>query len=399
MSADLGAAFANPDSDSNVLLQPRDRVHVFDLASSRDRVVAPILDDLGRQSSRNEPLQIVGIGGRVKVPGQYPLEAGMTVSDLVRAGGGLDQAAYGGEAELTRYQIVDGERRQAEFLRVDMAQLQAGVPAANLTLHPFDYVVIKETPLWRDRETITVTGEVRFPGDYPLKRGESLRSVIERAGGLTDLAFSKGSVFMRQELKAREQRQLQVLAERMERDLAALSLQQAQSETAAGTSQAMAAGRALLTDLKGTVAVGRLVIDLDEVMSSAPGSSADLVVRDGDRLVVPRITQEVTVIGEVQSPTSHLFHAGLNRDEYISSSGGLTQRADKKRIFIIRANGSVAAAPTVSWFSRGGARDVQPGDTIVVPMDAQKLKPLTVWTSVTQILYNIAVAVAAVNSF
>jgi protein involved in polysaccharide export with SLBB domain len=399
VSADLAAAFADPVSEANILLQPRDRVHVFDLASSRDRVVAPILDDLGRQSNRDEPVLVVGIGGRIKVPGKYPLEPGMTVSDLVRAGGGLDQAAFGGEAELTRYEIVDGEQRQTGLVRIDLAQLRAGVSAADLALQPFDYVVIKEVPLWRDQETITVSGEVRFPGDYPIKRGETLRSVIERAGGLTDLAFPAGSVFMRQELKAREQHEMQILAERMQRDLAALSLQQAQSETAASATQAMNAGQALLADLKNTEAVGRLVINLNEVLSAAPGSPSDIVIRDGDRLVVPRLTQEVTVIGEVQSPTSHLYRADLKRDDYVSSSGGLTQRADKKRIFIIRANGSVAAAPSAAWFSRGGARDVQPGDTIVVPLDAQQMRPLTVWTSVTQILYNIAVAVAAVNSF
>ena len=399
VSADAAAAFADPASDANILLQPRDRVHVFDLASSRDRVVMPILDDLGRQSSRVEPVQVVGIGGRVKVPGRYPLEPGMTVSDLVRAGGGLDQAAFGGEAELTRYEIVDGEQRQTGLVRINLAQLRAGVSAADLVLQPFDYVVIKEIPLWREQETITVTGEVRFPGDYPIKRGETLRSVIERAGGLTDLAFPAGSVFMRQDLKAREQREMQVLAERMQRDLAALSLQQAQSETAASATQAMSAGQALLADLKNTEAVGRLVINLDEVLSAAPGSPSDIVIRDGDHLVIPRVTQEVTVIGEVQSPTSHLYRADLKRDDYVSASGGLTQRADKKRIFIIRANGSVAAAPSAAWFSRGGARDVQPGDTIVVPLDAQQMRPLTVWTSVTQILYNIAVAVAAVNSF
>lgn len=399
VSADASAAFADPDSAANVLLQPRDRVHVFDLASSRNRVVAPILDDFSRQSSRDEPAQIVGIGGRVKIPGKYPLEPGMTVSDLVRAGGGLDQAAYGGEAELTRYEVVDGEQRQTELLRIDLAQLRAGTSSADLVLRPFDYVVVKDTPLWRDQETITIVGEVRFPGDYPIRRGETLRSVIERAGGLTDLAFPAGTVFMRLDLKEREQRQLQILAERLQRELAALSLQQAQSETTGSTSQATAAGQALLADLKGTQAVGRLVIELNEVMAATLGSSADIVIRDGDRLFIPRLTQEVTVIGEVQSPTSHLYRADLNRDDYISISGGPTQRADKKRIFIIRANGSVAAAPSAAWFSRGGARDVKPGDTIVVPLDAQQMRPLTVWTSVTQILYNIAVAVAAVNSF
>ncbi|TFH50160.1 MAG: hypothetical protein E4H01_02885, partial [Lysobacterales bacterium] len=398
VSADLAAAFADLDSAANVLLQPRDRVHVFDLASSRDRVVTPILDDLNRQSSRDEPMQIVGIGGRVKVSGQYPLEPGMMVSDLIRAGGGLDQAAYGGEAELTRYTVVDGERRQTELMRIDMAQLRAGTSSADLLLRPFDYVVIKDTPLWRDQETITISGEVRFPGDYPIKRGETLRSVIERAGGLTDLAFPAGSVFMREELKAREQRQLQVLADRMQRDLAALSLQEAQSGTgSSSTSEAMAAGQALLADLQSTEAVGRLVINLDEVLSASPGSSADLVIRDGDQLVIPQPTQDVTIVGEVQSPTSHLYRAGLSRDDYISLSGGATQRADKKRIFIIRANGGVAAAPAAGWFSRGGARDVRPGDTIVVPLDAQPLKQLTVWTSITQMLFQIAVTVRTVT--
>lgn len=399
VSADLAQAFAAPDSAANISLQARDRVHVFDLATSRDRIVSPILRDLERQSGRDETRQVVGIGGRVKVPGQYPLEPAMTVSGLLRAGGSLDEAAYRGMAELTRYEVIGGERRQTELIEIDLAGVMAGDAAADLRLQPFDFLVIREMPDWRDQETIAIAGEVRFPGTYPVMRGETLRSVIARAGGLTDLAFARGSVFTRAELKSREQRQLQVLAERLQRELAALSLQQAQSQEASATGQAMSAGQALLADLRATEAVGRLVIDLEQVMSAGPKSQDDLIVKNGDRLYVPRLTQEVTVIGEVQSATSHLFQAGLTRDDYIQSSGGLTQRADSKRTFIIRANGSVAGAPGNAWFSRGGPRNIEPGDTIVVPLDAQQMKPLTVWTSVTQILYNIAVAVAAVNSF
>jgi protein involved in polysaccharide export with SLBB domain len=184
----------------------------------------------------------------------------------------------------------------------------------------------------------------------------------------------------------------------LQRELAALSLQQARGGEAAGTGEAMAAGQALLADLRSTKAVGRLVIDLSDVVGAAPGSSDDLLVRDGDRLFVPRQSQEVTVIGEVQNATSHLFEPGMSRDDYILRSGGLTQRSDKKRIFVIRADGSVAIARASGWFSRNGA-EIRPGDTIVVPMDARQLEPLTVWTSVTQILYQIAVAVAAVNTF
>jgi protein involved in polysaccharide export with SLBB domain len=275
----------------------------------------------------------------------------------------------------------------------------AGNSAADVVLQSYDFLVIREMPDWRDQETIVIAGEVRFPGTYPVARGETLRSVIARAGGLTEQAFARGSVFTREELKLREQRQLQVLAERLQRELAALSLQQAQSQEGGNTAEAMSAGQALLTDLEATEAVGRLVIDLEGVMRAAPNSQDDLIVRDGDRLFIPRLTQEVTVIGEVQSATSHLYQGELARDDYIQRSGGLTQRADRKRIYIIRANGSVAVAPGSRWFSRGGPRNIEPGDTIVVPLDAHQMRPLTVWTSATQILFNLAVAVAAVNSF
>ena len=175
-------------------------------------------------------------------------------------------------------------------------------------------------------------------------------------------------------------------------------MQQAQAGQE-GASQAIAAGQGLLADLKSTKAVGRLVIELDKLVASRIGSADDVIVRDGDELIVPRQTQEVTVIGEVQSATSHLYQASLTRNDYIARSGGFTQRADEKRVFVIRANGQVDAGMSSGWFSRGGNQQIRPGDTVVVPLDAQQVRPLTLWTSVTQILYNVAVAVAAVNSF
>lgn len=398
VSADLAEAFANPASPANAALQARDTVYVFEMARSRDRVVTPIIAELDRQSVGGEPQQVVTIAGRVKIPGDYPLEQGMTIRDLLRAGGGLDQAAYPREAELTRFQATAGERRESVQVKVNLEEVAAGVASANLALQPFDHLVIKEMPEWGEQESMFIVGEVRFPGEYPIRRGETLRSVIERAGGLTDLAFSEGSVFTRLDLKEREQRQLDVLAERLQRDLAALSLQQAQSGDA-GAAQAVTAGQQLLSDLKSTQAVGRLVIDLNQSLSAEAGSQFDLIVRNGDQLVIPRISQEVTVIGEVQNSTSHLYRADLNRDDYVRLSGGVTQRADVNRTFIIRADGSVAAGETGRWFSRGAPKDVRKGDTIVVPLDAERMKPLTTWTAVTQILYNIAVAVAAVNSF
>jgi polysaccharide export outer membrane protein len=398
VSADLASAFADPASDQNVMLQARDTIHVFELARSRDRIVTPILAELDRQSSGGEPQQVVSVAGRVKIPGDYPLEPGMTVSDLLRAGGGLDQAAYVDEAELTRYQVSGGNRRESVQTNVRLDDVSAGLASADIALQPFDHLVIKEIPEWAAQASMQILGEVRFPGEYPIRRGETLRSVIERAGGLTDLAFREGSVYTRRDLMEREQRQLEVLAERLQRDLAALSLQQAQAGEA-GATQTITAGQDLLADLRSTKPVGRLVISLDQSLAALPGAPLDILVRDGDQLLIPRQSQEVTVIGEVQNATSHLYREGLNRDDYIKMSGGVTQRADSGRTFIIRADGSVAAAETGAWFSRSTPKDIRQGDTIVVPLDAERMRPLTSWLSITQVLYNIAVAVAAVNSF
>jgi protein involved in polysaccharide export with SLBB domain len=123
----------------------------------------------------------------------------------------------------------------------------------------------------------------------------------------------------------------------------------------------------------------------------------DILLRDGDTLRVPRRPQEVTVIGEVQNATSHLYDPSLSRDDYLRLSGGPTQKADDKRIYIVRANGSVESGGGSRWFGQTGS--VQPGDTIVVPLDAERMRPLPLWTAVTTIIYNLAVAVAAVGSF
>jgi protein involved in polysaccharide export with SLBB domain len=122
------------------------------------------------------------------------------------------------------------------------------------------------------------------------------------------------------------------------------------------------------------------------------------VVKDGDRLMVPGELQEVTVLGEVQSATSHLFDPRLSRNDYISMSGGTTQNADTSRIYVVRASGSVVSGETSAWF-RENSNGIRPGDTIVVPLDAQRMRPLPMWTAITTIIYNMAIAAAAVHSF
>jgi polysaccharide export outer membrane protein len=399
LSADLAAALISPDSKANVELQARDRITVFDLASGRDHTIQPVLDELRLQANSTHPTAVVHIDGRVKVPGDYPLEAGMTITDLVRAGGGLEDAAYGSKAELARYTVDKGEVRRTELIDVDLIKALRGDPSGNLTLEAFDSLSIKEVPEWQQLEGVVLRGEVRFPGHYSIKRGETLKAVIERAGGLTSYAFPEGSVFTRVELKRREQEQLDMLAERTQRDLAMLALEGAAAGQAGSGGAALTVGQSLLGQLRATKAVGRLVIDLPRVLHGAPASPRDVILRDGDDLFVPKFQQQVTVIGEVQSATSHLYTAGYSRDDYISLSGGVTRRADRGRIYVVRANGSVIASEGNRWFQTGNQDVIKPGDTVVVPLDTERLPPLPFWQAVTGIIYNVAIAAAAVHSF
>lgn len=397
VSADLSAALRHPDSVENVVLMPRDRIIVFDTVSGRDQIVSPLLDEMRRQSRLEQPSAIVRIDGRVKARGDYPLEPQMRISDLLRAGGGLQDAAFVSKAELTRYR-VGGDSRQTQLVDVDLAAILKGDAAADLLLQPYDFLNIKELPEWSEQEQITLLGEVRFPGIYPIQRGETLHSVLKRAGGLTDLAFTSGSVFTRKELQEREQVQLDRLAERLQSDLASTALQAAAANQGEA-GQALAVGQSLLNQLKTSKSVGRLVIDLNSVIDSPERSPTDVVLRDGDQLIIPKQKQEVTIIGEVQNNTSHFYRERLTRDDYIGLSGGLTRKADRGRIYIVRADGSVVSSENSGWFRRSGQVAMRPGDTIVVPLDTERMPALPLWQAVTSIVYNLAIAAAAVNSF
>jgi len=464
VSADLEQAFLDPRSKHNIELSPRDEVIVFSIAQNRteqikelldeqklmadsenslqqqyraDQIkeliekekqqssmedpamqqdrrarIKGILDELKLQATSANPVQAVSVDGRVHSPGEYPLEDNMRISDLIRAAGKLKESAYLLDAEVTRYKTIKGQYRQAEHLKIDLAAIIAGDQEADLKLHSHDHLIIKDVPRWSESQKIEILGEVKFPGAYTVRRGETLSSVIRRAGGITDLAFVDGAVFMREELRKREQKQMDILATRLESDIAAASLESTKSkEGAPGAQQAVALGKSLVDQLRSTKAAGRLVINLRKIMQNSTdiiGSDQDsndlevgtgsLLAKNGDKLIIPRKTQSVTVLGEVQYPTSHIYDEALARDDYIGRSGGATYKADEKRIYVVRANGEVIAGNDSIWSFDDSSTEINPGDTIIIPLDAERIKPLTLWTNVTQILYQVGVAVAAFNS-
>jgi hypothetical protein len=197
----------------------------------------------------------------------------------------------------------------------------------------------------------------------------------------------------------REQEEIERLITRLEADIATMSLRSARAAAIQGgrAEDSLAVGQSLLTQLRRAEPIGRLVIDLPGVIAGR--KDFDVALRDGDRLLIPERSQEVMVLGEVQYATSHLYKRGQRRDEYVAASGGLTVNADGARTYIVRANGAVIAGEGSSkWFRKGSATEIQPGDTIVVPLDVDRVPALALWQSSTTILYNLAIAVAAISS-
>jgi protein involved in polysaccharide export with SLBB domain len=397
LSVRPGQALQHPDSSDNVALQSRDEVIVFGASEDRNEAVGELVELLRQQASFQQPARTVHIGGVVRHPGDYPLETSMKVSDLIRAGGGLAEAAYALGAELTRYGVVDGSYREIAHVDVDLASILKGEGDADFVLQSHDVLNIKRLPEWATAETVEIRGEVRFPGVYPIARGEQLSKLLERAGGLADMAFPQGAVFLREELRKREQQRIAEMTRRLEADLASVSLKLAQEK--GGNVGSLDIIRELGGQLRSVEPIGRLVINLPKLIEETRDgrrSDYDVTLADGDKLYIPPLTQEVTVTGEVFYPTSHLHVKGLDRDRYINLSGGATSKADTRRTYVIRADGSVQTGS--SWYQDISGNAVKPGDTIVVPLDVERVRPITLWSNVSQIIYQLAIAAASANA-
>jgi polysaccharide export outer membrane protein len=153
-------------------------------------------------------------------------------------------------------------------------------------------------------------------------------------------------------------------------------------------------GQKILADITKLEPVGRLVINLPSLMTS---NNDDVLLEGGDILYVPTKTNSINVIGQIQVGSSHLYNNTMSTEDYIAQSGGIKKRADAERIYVISANGSIKIVEESNWFSNAEDAGLKPGDTIVVPFDAEYMNNLTLWSTATQIIYNAAVAVAAIS--
>ena len=385
--------FQDSNTTDDMLLSEQDVLYVFPLDESRNELLRGIISDLNQQKKPGASSDVVRITGYVRHPGQYPLVQDMKLSDLIIASGGLIDSSYTLSAELTRIALSEKNHAVIEHIEIiDLNNIQKEL-SSSLTLQANDHLVIKKIPYWAESKTITLGGEFMFPGEYRIKRGETVKEIIERAGGLTVDAYIKGAIFTREHIRIKETTQRKEFINRLENLIAYENLEKESADSS------LVQSRALLSRLKSIESSGRLVIDLHLQLNSS--REEGIVVMDGDKLFIPVKPQEVTVGGEVQFPTSHLHVNGNTIYDYIEKSGGLNVRSDEARIALIKVNGQVFNKSSNKWFSnKKSSLNIEPGDMIVVPVKIElPSKFLENLTLTSQIVFQLALGAAAINSF
>ena len=341
------------DPTENLILQPRDRL----LIHKNPDAVLPAA---------------VNIEGEVGKPGRYPLTTNMTVADLIRVGGGLKPSADTQTGDITHYEYLTQNKLDGKSQVVEISAALSGDPKANVPLHNGDVVTIRELPGWNDLgASIQVKGEVKHAGTFGIRPGEKLSSVLIRAGGFDANAYPYGAVLERaqvRELEAKTQNEM------------ILRVKEAQSNlelTPAGTPQQQQARemtlqqyQTTLNELTSSAPVGRVDIRISTNIDRWKNTPADIEVRSGDTLIIPKKPSYVMVTGQVFNATAVSYRPGKNAKWYLEQSGGPTQLANKKAIFVLRADGSVVTAHQNLIVGESFSAVLLPGDTVVVPEKA-----------------------------
>jgi protein involved in polysaccharide export with SLBB domain len=294
--------------------------------------------------------------------------------------------AYVDRVEVQRY--TDDYR--TEVMSVNVKQLWAGETSLDLVLKPMDRIIVRSEV--RPPASVTLKGEVKRPGTYPIAPGERLSSVLKRAGGFSDRGFVKGAVFTREAIKKVEEEHLRSFIDAQERRLIAdagtVVVRGLDREEATAGPQMVKMKQELLAALARKVVLGRMVVKLDEP-EKLEGTANDVLLEDGDALTIPQPPQSVVVLGSVRNPTSVLYKEGEGAEYYLNRAGGFSKEADQKESYVQKADGS-----TVSGFTK--LRTIEPGDAILVPPKEEvKVRPLGIVKDALSILSTGLLSVAA----
>jgi protein involved in polysaccharide export with SLBB domain len=310
----------------------------------------------------------VTIRGEVLHPGSYAMSQNMTPANLVHMAGGYKRDALLSSADLASYTVQNGEKVVIQRAAIHMDNEEFD----KVPLKPGDILTIHQLSGWRDiGSSVILEGEVTYPGSYGLKEGERLSSVLRRAGGLRDTAYPTGAILIRTTVKELEEKTKSELIRQIETTTASAQLApslRGGQEQATLLQAATAQQKQVLQQLKTQPASGRLVIHISADINSWANTPADIEMRTGDVLTVPKRPGFVLVSGQVYNASAITFVPGKEASWYLRRAGGTNEVANRKEVFVIRANGSVIGRRSGEWYGPNVlSTRLDPGDVIVVP--------------------------------
>jgi protein involved in polysaccharide export with SLBB domain len=296
----------------------------------------------------------------------------MTAAQLVRMAGGFKRGALLDDADLTSYQVTGGTKVVSErtSIRIGDAVIHHD-GGADVVLKPGDVLTIHQLTGWSDiGSSIKIEGEISHPGSYGIQQGERLSSILRRAGGFRDTSYSTGAVLLRDEVRRLEEKSREELIRQIETSSTAARIAPSIGPNdQSGTLQLIAQQQQqVLSRLKSQPASGRLVIHISNDIASWENTPADIEVRAGDVLRIPKRPGFVLVSGQVYNTSAITFTPGQTAAWYLRRAGGPTEIANKGEIFVIRANGSVVGRGSGSLFNHNVlSTRLEAGDVVVVP--------------------------------
>lgn len=283
-----------------------------------------------------------------------------------------------------------------------------GDASQNLELLPGDVITIFSkadirVPQMQQTRFVRLEGEFVSSGIYSVKPGETLRQLVQRAGGLTPEAYLYGSEFTRESTRRVQQQRLNEYVDQIALQASTNATNNAGRAISAQDTAALAAQQSqtqnIITNLRQARATGRIVLELTPD-ANVVGQLPDLPLEDGDKFIVPRVPSTVSVDGAVYNQNSFLYDPHRRLGDYLRLAGGANRDADKNRAYVIRAGGSVISKQYSSSLRGNGFDSVRlyPGDTVVIPLNLDKGKTMRLIVDIAQIVGQFGIAIAAANT-
>ena len=330
---------------------------------------------------------LISMVGDVHDPGSYVAVDGTSLGAMLNASGGRMLQADLSWVEVTSTEI-DASTGTSRTVR-NAYKGHSGVDFDVVSLRPLDTVRVRQVFADRESGTVTIVGQVKYPGSFDILRSERLSSLINRAGVLTDEAYPYGSVFTRISAQQAE-------AEGNYREAVEL---QSGALIAATTPNVNPGILTYLQSLQSTllhqVALGRISVEADPTILSVK-PQLDTLLQPGDFIYVPKRPSTVAVSGEVLNPGSFQYRPGMSLNDYMDMAGGPTATSDTDSTFIILPDGS-ARLGSSDFFDFFGSDPIPPGSTIVVPPDPAPFNTMVFLTSLTQIMSQVAISAASLS--